>query len=84
MEQFEGTCVAVIKRNNENDDKLVVVPSGTLLSKEDIRAMVSFQEQYFDSDILLLSRKKLQAQAPLPEPPAARPAPTQAARSGSG
>ncbi len=84
MEQFEGTCVAVIKRNNENDDKLVVVPSGTLLSKEDIRAMVSFQEEYFDSDILLLSRKKLQAQAPLPEPPAARPAPTQAARSGSG
>jgi inorganic pyrophosphatase len=58
VEQFEGTCVAVIKRKSENDDKLVVVPPGTRLSKEDIRAMVSFQEQYFDSEILLLCREE--------------------------
>jgi inorganic pyrophosphatase len=48
----------VIKRKSENDDKLVVVPPGTRLSKEDIRAMVSFQEQYFDSEILLLCREE--------------------------
>jgi inorganic pyrophosphatase len=84
VEQFEGNCVAVIKRNNENDDRLVVIPSGTLLAKEDIRAMVSFQEQHFDSDILLFSRTESTTQAPPPTPPAARPATTQAARSGSG
>ncbi len=53
IEEFEGECIAVILRKNEEDDKLIVVPVGALFREEDIRVQVSFQEQYFESRIAL-------------------------------
>lgn len=52
VEQFEGRCIAVIRRLNDADDKLVVVPEGAAYSDEQIRALVEFQERYFEGNIL--------------------------------
>ena len=55
LEEFEGTCLAVIHRTNDNDDKLIVVPQGadlTQFTDEEIRKQTYFQEQWFESEIL--------------------------------
>lgn len=46
---FQGTCIAVIRRLEEDDDKLVVAPDGTRCGLEEIRRATEFQEQYFTS-----------------------------------
>ena len=52
LESFKGTCIAVIHRTNDDDDKLIVVPAGTTLTDEEIRTATHFQEQYFVSEII--------------------------------
>ena len=52
IENFEGKCIAVIHRNNDNDDKLIVVPKGTNYNDAEIRELTNFQEQYFESEII--------------------------------
>lgn len=49
---FEGECIAVIHRTNDDDDKLVIVPKGRYFTDEEIRELTNFQEQYFESDII--------------------------------
>ena len=51
MVAFEGRCVAVIVREEEDDPKLVVVPDGENPPNEEIRAAVDFQERFFSSRI---------------------------------
>ena len=52
LNEFEGKCIAVIHRTNDNDDKLIVVPEGKEISDEEIRKLTYFQEQYFESEII--------------------------------
>lgn len=52
IERFVGEVIAIIHRTNDNDDKLVVVPTGTNYSDEQIRNLTKFQEQYFESEII--------------------------------
>lgn len=52
IENFEGKCIAVIHRTNDNDDKLIVVPEGENYTDEEIRKLTNFQEQYFESEII--------------------------------
>ena len=52
IKEFEGKCIAVIHRTNDNDDKLIVVPEGKDYSNEEIRKLTNFQEQYFESEII--------------------------------
>jgi inorganic pyrophosphatase len=53
VENFTGTCVAVIHRTNDNDDKLIVVSDDQKeIADEEIRKATHFQEQYFTSEIL--------------------------------
>ncbi len=54
LDQFDGDCIALIKRKNEADDKLIVVPVGTRLTEETIHRQVNFQEKFFKSEIVLL------------------------------
>lgn len=49
---FEGKCIAIIHRTNDNDDKLVVVPKDKEYSDEQIRALTEFQERFFESEII--------------------------------
>lgn len=52
LNEFEGKCIAVIHRTNDDDDKLIVVPEGKEISDEEIRKLTYFQEQYFESEII--------------------------------
>ena len=52
IESFEGKCIAVIHRTNDNDDKLIVVPEEKNYTDEEIRKLTNFQEQYFESEII--------------------------------
>ena len=51
IKEFTGKCIAVIKRLNEEDDKLIFVQEDKMYTKEQIRALTEFQERYFESEI---------------------------------
>jgi len=46
--EYTGTCIAVIHRTNDDDDKLIVVPENVTYSDEQINALTEFQEKYFE------------------------------------
>lgn len=52
INEFEGKCIAVIHRINDDDDKLIVVPDGKQYTDDEIRKLTNFQEQYFQSEII--------------------------------
>ena len=52
VKTYEGKCIAVIHRTNDDDDKLVIVPEGIEYTDEEIRKQTNYQEQYFESDII--------------------------------
>ena len=52
IETFEGVCIAIIHRINDDDDKLVVAPVGIDYSDEEIQALTEFQEKFFQSEII--------------------------------
>jgi inorganic pyrophosphatase len=53
LENFEGKCVAVIHRTNDNDDKLVIISKDMKeISDEEIRRQTNFQEKFFKSVII--------------------------------
>ena len=49
---FEGTCIAVVLRCDDDDPKLIVVPRGVTLSDEEIRIQIHFQEKFFQSRVV--------------------------------
>ena len=51
VDKFEGKCIAIIHRTNDNDDKLVIVPKDKDYSDDAIEALTEFQEQYFEHEI---------------------------------
>ncbi|MBI2484590.1 inorganic diphosphatase [Candidatus Uhrbacteria bacterium] len=52
LQNFRGRCVAIIHRTNDDDDKLIVVPSDMTITDDQIRQATHFQEQYFHSEII--------------------------------
>lgn len=53
LEEFQGKCIAIIHRTNDDDDKLVVVPEkSNIFSNEEIMKQVEFQEKFFKSVII--------------------------------
>ena len=46
--EFEGRCIAIIQRTNDNDDKLIIAPKDKSYSDDAIEALVEFQEKYFE------------------------------------
>ncbi len=52
LQEIDGTVIAIIHRENDDDDKLVVVSHGVEISDEEIRKATAFQEQYFKSVII--------------------------------
>jgi inorganic pyrophosphatase len=50
--EFEGKCVAIVHRLDDDDDKLVLVPEGKEdIPDEEIVRATHFQEQYFKIEI---------------------------------
>ena len=54
IQNYEGECIAVIHRTNDNDDKLIIVPKGKAYTDNEIRNLTNFQEQYFETEIEVL------------------------------
>lgn len=52
LETFQGKCIAVIHRTNDNDDKLIIVPENKTYSNDAIKALTEFQERFFESIII--------------------------------
>ena len=52
LKEYKGTCIAVIRRKNEDDDKLIVVPKNKKFTNSEIRLLIDFQERYFESEII--------------------------------
>lgn len=52
LETVEGVCIAIAHRNNDDDDKLIVVPENVSMTDEEIMSAIKFQEQFFDTVIL--------------------------------
>lgn len=57
VSSFDGRVVGAIRRKDDCEDKLVVVPDGMLFHQGEIAETVHFQEQYFDSCIVSLFHK---------------------------
>lgn len=53
LTEFDGVVIGAAVRYDDVEDKLIAAPAGMPFSKEEIAEMVYFQEQYFDSFILL-------------------------------
>lgn len=53
VSEFSGIVTAVICRRDDDEDKLVVVPEGMSVSREQIRSETHFCEQYFESVIYM-------------------------------
>lgn len=52
VKTFSGECIAIVHRMNDNDDKLIIVPEGTSYTNEAIKALIEFQERFFESEII--------------------------------
>ena len=51
VEEFEGKCIAIIHRTNDDDDKLVITKEKDY-TDDQIDALTEFQEQYFEHVII--------------------------------
>lgn len=50
--EYEGKCIAIIHRLNDNDDKLIIAPTNMEFSNDEIEQKIEFQEQYFKHIII--------------------------------
>ena len=53
LQTFTGAVIAVIHRKDDVEDKWVVAPEGMTFSQEEIEELTRFQEQYFDSEVII-------------------------------
>ncbi len=49
VSSFKARIIGIIHRENDNEDKLVAVPDGVMLTKKEIAEQTRFQEQFYDS-----------------------------------
>lgn len=53
VEQYTAKVIAVISRQDDNEDKLVAAPENMIFTLRQIRQATAFQEQYFRPNIIL-------------------------------
>ena len=53
VEEFTGVVIAIIHRYDDVEEKWVVAPAGMTYTKQEIKEKIRFQEQYFDSEIMM-------------------------------
>lgn len=53
VRKFTGKVLAVIRRKDDVEEKWVVVPENASFTREEILQQVSFQEQYFQVEIII-------------------------------
>ena len=52
VDSYEGKVIAIIKRTNDDDDKLIVVPKDKKYTDDQINALTEFQERFFEHVII--------------------------------
>ena len=52
VNEYEGKCIAAIHRLDDDDDKLVIAPEEKIYTKQQIEALVEFQERFFEHEII--------------------------------
>ena len=57
LNNYRGKVIAIVRRLNDNEDKLVVYNYGYLSSNE-IEEAINFQEKYFKHEIITINRSK--------------------------
>lgn len=53
IKEFIGVVIAIVIRSDDIESKWVVAPVGVSYTKSEIAEMISFQEKYFQSEIIL-------------------------------
>ena len=53
VEKFTGKIIAIVHRRDDVEEKWVVCPEDSSFSKEEIAEKIRFQEQYFQSEIMM-------------------------------
>ncbi len=51
VESFTGVIIAILKRADDVEDKLVMAPAGVTFTDAEILAQTYFQEQYFQTTL---------------------------------
>lgn len=57
VNEFEGKVIAIIHRFDDVEDKWVVAPIESSFTEKQIMEQVSFQEQYFHTEIRMATKK---------------------------
>ena len=57
VQEFTGRIIAIIRRSDDVEEKGVVAPDGMTFTKEEIMDAVRFQEQYFQSEVIMNKEK---------------------------
>ena len=53
VKAFTGVIIAIIRRSDDVEEKWVAAPEGMTFTKEKIWEQVRFQEQFFQSEIIM-------------------------------
>ena len=64
LKKFDGKCIALIHRVNDNDDKLIIVPEDREMDNKEIEALIEFQEIFFKHQLI---RKDIVFNSLIPE-----------------
>ena len=51
--QFTGKIIAIVRRADDVEEKWVVCPPDQTFTKQEIAELIRFQEQYFQSEIIM-------------------------------
>ena len=51
LETFTGRIIGVVRRRDDNEDKFIAAPQGTVLTAEQMMRQIHFVEKYFDSAV---------------------------------
>lgn len=52
LTDFQGKCIAIIHRLNDNDDKLIITSENKTFTNNEIRLLTDFQERFYKSEII--------------------------------
>lgn len=53
LRAFEGVCIAIVVRLDDDEDKLVLAPQGLSLTPDEIQTAIAFQERFFHSCLIV-------------------------------
>jgi inorganic pyrophosphatase len=54
LKEYTGSVIAIVHRLTDDDDKLVVVPTGETMTDEEIEKAVEFQEKWSGSEHVIV------------------------------